>query len=329
MTAVASALRRPANAIPADRLFLVASRLAALAILVIALAILSPHFLTWSNGMNVLRQASVQFLMAAGLTLVVLTGGIDLSVGAVLGVAACLGASFLNAGGIALGVLAALAAGLACGAVNGLVVSYIHVPPFIATYGMLWIAHGIGYIFMKGEVIYGFPPAFRALGAGFTGAIPTTVIVAGAVLAGLHLTLHRTVLGRSLYAIGGNSNAARLSGMPVQRRVFYAYALSGLLAGFAGLVVIARTNAADAGLGEDLLLPAIAAVCLGGTSLLGGAGGIVGTAVGSLILALVVNGMNLLSVNTYWQAFVMGAIIIVSVLADEWVARRSAGRTGA
>jgi ribose transport system permease protein len=137
------------------------------------------------------------------------------------------------------------------------------------------------------------------------------------------------VLGRSLYAIGGNSNAARLSGMPVQRRVFYAYALSGLLAGFAGLVVIARTNAADAGLGEDLLLPAIAAVCLGGTSLLGGAGGIVGTAVGSLILALVVNGMNLLSVNTYWQAFVMGAIIIVSVLADEWVARRSAGRTGA
>ncbi|MDF3061142.1 MAG: Ribose transport system, permease protein RbsC, partial [Microvirga sp.] len=168
MTAVASALRRPANAIPADRLFLVASRLAALAILVIALAILSPHFLTWSNGMNVLRQASVQFLMAAGLTLVVLTGGIDLSVGAVLGVAACLGASFLNAGDIALGVLAALAAGLACGAVNGLVVSYIHVPPFIATYGMLWIAHGIGYIFMKGEVIYGFPPAFRAIGAGFT-----------------------------------------------------------------------------------------------------------------------------------------------------------------
>jgi len=329
MMAIASALRRPAHAIPADRLFLVTSRLAALAILVIALSILSPHFLTWSNGMNVLRQASVQFLMAAGLTLVVLTGGIDLSVGAVLGVAACLGASFLNAGDIALGVLAALAAGLACGAVNGLVVSYIRVPPFIATYGMLWIAHGIGYIFMKGEVIYGFPPVFRAIGAGFTGAIPTTVIVAGAVLAGLHLTLHRTVLGRSLYAIGGNSNAARLSGMPVQRRVFYAYALSGLLAGFAGLVVIARTNAADAGLGEDLLLPAIAAVCLGGTSLLGGAGGIVGTAVGSLILALVVNGMNLLSVNTYWQAFVMGAIIIVSVLADEWVARRSAGTTGA
>jgi ribose transport system permease protein len=271
----------------------------------------------------------VQFLMAAGLTLVVLTGGIDLSVGAVLGLAACLGASFLNSGEIALGIAAALAAGLACGAVNGIVVSYIRVPSFIATYGMLWIAHGIGYVFMKGEVIYGFPAAFRAIGAGFTGPIPTTIIVAALVLAALHLTLHRTVLGRSLYAIGGNANAARLSGMPVQRRVFYAYALSGLLAGFAGLVVIARTNAADAGLGEDLLLPAIAAVCLGGTSLLGGAGGIAGTAVGSLILALVVNGMNLLSVNTYWQAFVMGIIIIVSVLADECVARRSAGRAGA
>jgi ribose transport system permease protein len=329
MTAVAAAPRRPAEAIPADRLFLILSRFAALAVLVVALAILSPHFLTWSNGMNVLRQASVQFLMAAGLTLVVLTGGIDLSVGAVLGLAACLGASFLNGGDIVLGVAAAVAAGLACGAVNGVVVSYIRVPAFIATYGMLWIAHGIGYVFMKGEVIYGFPPAFRAIGAGFTGPIPTTVIVAGLVLATLHLTLHRTVLGRSLYAIGGNATAARLSGMPVQRRVFYAYALSGLLAGFAGLVVIARTNAADAGLGEDLLLPTIAAVCLGGTSLLGGIGGIVGTAAGSLILALVVNGMNLLSVNTYWQAFVMGAIIIVSVLADEWVARRSAGRTGA
>jgi len=325
MTALATALRRPADAIVSDRLFLIASRLAALAVIVIALAILSPHFLTWSNGMNVLRQASLQFLMAAGLTLVVLTGGIDLSVGAVLGLAACLGASFLNSGNITLGVAAALAAGLACGAVNGIVVSYIHVPPFIATYGMLWIAHGIGYVFMKGEVIYGFPPLFRAIGTGFTGPIPTAVIVAGLVLAALHLTLHRTVLGRSLYAIGGNANAARLSGMPVRRRVFYAYALSGLLAGFAGIVVIARTNAADAGLGEDLLLPAIAAVCLGGTSLLGGIGGIVGTAVGSLILALVVNGLNLLSVNTYWQPFAMGVIIIVSVLADERVARGSAG----
>ena len=324
MSVAAATLQRPFAGIPADRVFFFASRLTALALLIGVLAALSPHFLTWPNGMNVLRQAALQFFMSAGLTLVVLTGGIDLSVGAVLGLAACVGASFLSGGDIVSGVMAALVVGLACGAVNGLVISYGRVPSFIGTYGMLWIAHGLGYVFMKGEVIYGFPSAFRTIGTGFTGPFSTAVVLAGALLLVLHVLLHRTKLGRSFYAIGGNANAARLSGMPVKRRVFYAYVLSGLLAGFASLVVIARTNAADAGLGEELLLPAIAAVCLGGTSLLGGVGGIAGTAIGSLILALVVNGMNLLSVNTHWQAFVMGAIIITAVLADELVGRRTA-----
>ena len=143
------------------------------------------------------------------------------------------------------------------------------------------------------------------------------VIVALALLIVLHVMLHGTVVGRAIYAIGGNPNAARLSGMPVRSRLIFVYALSGLLSGFAALVVIARVNAADSSLGEDLLLPAIATVCLGGTSLFGGTGGIVGTAIGALILALVVNGMNLLGVQTLWQSGVMGAIILVSVLADQ------------
>ncbi len=307
---------------PAELAFVVFTRTAFLAALVVVLAVASPHFLTTDNMVIVLRQAALQFVMAAGLTLVVLTGGIDLSIGAVLGLAACLGAGFIAGGHVLWGVVAALAAGLACGLVNGALVAYVGIPAFIATYGMLWVAHGLGYVFMKGEVIHGFPAGFRALGAGFLGSIPIPVLVALGLLLALHIVLHLTRFGRALYAIGGNAVAARLSGMPVRRHLVRVYALSGVLAAFAGLVVIARVNAADSGIGEELLLTAIAAVCLGGTSLFGGAGGIVGTAIGSLILALVVNGMNMLGIATFWQAFAMGTILILAVLADVSFKRR-------
>ena len=312
----AGPLLRPLS-LPSDQLFVAVSRLIALVLLIVVLSILSPYFLTWTNLINVLRQASLQFMMSAGLTIVILTAGIDLSIGAVLGLAACVSASLISGGFVILGIASALLAGLACGAINGLLVTVGRIPPFIATYGMLWIAFGLGYVFMKGEVIYGLPEQFRFIGAGFLWGIPFPVIVATVLLIALHLLLHRTVLGRSIYAIGGNPDAARLSGMPVTRRLVTVYALSGLLSGAAALVVIARINAADSSLGEDLLLPAIAAVCLGGTSLFGGIGGIVGTAVGSVILALIVNGMNLLGVQTFWQSAVMGTIILISVLADQ------------
>ena len=305
------------TSLDSDQLFVVISRLIALALLITMLSFLSPHFLTWSNLINVLRQASLQFMTSAGLTIVVLTAGIDLSVGAILGLSACISASLISNGYVAFGISSALLAGTACGVVNGIMVTIARIPPFIATYGMLWIAFGLGYVFMKGEVIYGLPESFRFIGAGFVGFLPVPVIVAALLLVALHFLLHKTVLGRSIYAIGGNPDAARLSGMPVTRRLITVYGLSGLLAGFAALVVIARVNAADSGLGEDLLLPAIAAVCLGGTSLFGGVGGIMGTAVGSLILAFIVNGMNLLGVQTFWQSGVMGAIILISVLVDQ------------
>jgi len=300
-----------------ERSSLLVSRVAGLVLLCGLLTLLSPYFLTWQNLINVLRQASIQFLLSAGLTLCVLTGGIDLSVGAVLSLAASLAAALIVGGHLGLGILAALAVGTACGAVNGVMVAYVRLPSFIATYGMLWIAQGLAYVFMKGEVIYGFPWAFRFIGAGYIGPFPAPILIILVVLAVLHLMLHYTRLGRAIYAIGGNPVAARLSGMPVQRRLVVVYALSGFLAAFASLVVIARVNAADSGTGEDLLLPSIAAVCLGGTSLFGGQGGVAGTAVGSLILALIINGMNLLNVKTFWQAFVMGAIVILSVLADQ------------
>jgi ribose transport system permease protein len=306
--------------------FVVLSRLLAIIVIVVVLAVLSPQFLSWGNFVNVMRQASLQFLMAAGLTIVVLTGGIDLAIGAILGLAACLSASMMSQGYLAWGIVSALAAGLAAGSANGLLVTFGRIPPFIATYGMLWIAHGLGYVFMKGEVIYGLPEGFRFIGAGFLWGIPVPVVIAVVLLVVLHVMLHGTVLGRAIYAIGGNPSAARLSGMPVRARLILVYALSGLLSGFAALVVIARINAADSSLGEDLLLPAIATVCLGGTSLFGGVGGIAGTAIGAVILALVVNGMNLLGVQTFWQSGVMGAIILVSVLADQVGGSRLIGK---
>ena len=309
--------------LPAEVLFVVFTRTAFVAALVVLLAVASPHFLTTDNMIIVLRQAALQFLMAAGLTLVVLTGGIDLSVGAILGLAACVAAALIANGLVVLGVLAALGVGLACGLVNGALVAWVGIPAFIATYGMLWVAHGLGYVFMKGEVIHGFPAGFRAIGAGFLGGIPVPVLVGAVLLHVLHVVLHFTRFGRALYAIGGNPVAARLTGIRTRRVLVGVYALSGVLAGFAALVVIARTNAADSGTGEELLLTAIAAVCLGGTSLFGGVGGIVGTAIGSLILALVVNGMNMLGIATLWQAFAMGAIVILAVLADVSFKRRS------
>lgn len=306
-----------AHGLFSERFLVPATRLPGLLLLCVLLTMLSPHFLTWQNLINVLRQGSIQFLLASGLTLCVLTGGIDLSVGAVLGLSACLGAALIAGGHLWLGISAALAVGAACGLVNGVVVAYVRIPSFIATYGMLWIAHGLAYVFMQGEVIHGFPAAFRFIGAGYVGPIPSPIVVMVVLVALLAVLLHRTPFGRSIYAIGGNPAAARLSGMPVQRRLAVVYALSGLLAAFAGLVVIARVNAADSGTGEELLLSSIAVVCLGGTSLFGGYGGIGGTAAGSIILALVVNGMNLLTVKTFWQAFVLGAIVILSVLADQ------------
>jgi ribose transport system permease protein len=305
-----------------DRAFVVLSRLAALSALVVALSILSPYFLTWNNLVNVLRHAVPLFIMSAGLTLVVLTAGIDLSVGAVLGLSACLAAALITGGHPVLGIAAALSAGLACGMVNGVLVSYARIPSFIATYGMLWIANGMAYVFMQGEVIYGLPAGFRSIGTGMLGQIPAPILIMLGTLLVLHVIMHRTPFGVGVYAIGGNPVAARLSGMPVRRRLVIVYALSGLMASFAGLIVIARTNAADVSLGEEQLLPAIAAVCLGGTSLFGGVGGVAGTAVGALILALVLNGMNLLGVKTFWQAGVLGFIILLSVLADQVVGGR-------
>lgn len=299
--------------------------------LAIGLSLSTDAFLTASNLLNVLRQASLIFLSASGLTLVIVGAGLDLSVGANVGLSACLAAAAIKATGMtSMGIAAGFAAGLVCGTVigilNGLLVTQLRLPPFIATYGMLWMLYGVNYWYMKGETIYGFSPEFRALGSGNLIGIPIPVyLMAAALLAGGIFTRY-TTFGHEVYAIGANAEAARLSGIPVGSRLILSYTVSGAMAGLAGVVYLARLNSAEAGIGDALLLPAIAAVLIGGTSLFGGNGGLLGTLIGAIILTLVLNGMNLLTINTNWQPLVTGVIVLLAASVDSLTRRRAESR---
>ena len=306
----------------------IAQRLLAVVVLCIVLSVLSGAFLTFGNLVNVLRQAALIFLLASGLTLVILTAGLDLSIGANVGLSACLAGSVIQASGSALlGVAVGLGSGCAIGLGNGLLVTVLRLPPFIATYGMLWVVHGLTYWFMAGATIHGFPPAFRALGSGYWLSLPIPVYLMFVFLAiGIGFARY-TTWGQEIYAIGANPVAARLSGIPVNRRLVLVYTVSGAMAGLASLIFLARLNSAEGDIGEPLTLPAIAAVLIGGTSLFGGVGTVSGTLVGALILTLVLNGMNLLAIDANWQPLVTGVIVILAVSLDVLTHRGgSAGR---
>jgi len=294
-----------------------AARFVVLLLLCVGLATVSESFVTSGNALNILRQASLLFLLASGLTLVILTGGLDLSVGANVGLAACVaGVIIQSTGSVTLGVVAALACGTVVGLINATLVTVFRLPPFIATYGMLWALHGVTYAYMAGESIHGFPPAFRALGSGYLFGLPVPLLIAvAALLAGSYLTM-RTTRGQEIYLMGSSPEVARLSGVPVGKRLFLVYTASGLMAGLAALVFLARLNSAEGDIGESLTLPAIAAVLLGGASLFGGVGTLLGTAVGAVILTLVLNGMNLLGINANWQPLVTGVVLLLAVVAD-------------
>ena len=289
-------------------------RLLGAALLCVLLANLSNVFLTQGNILNVLRQAALLFLMASGLTLVILTAGLDLSVGANIGLSACLSASVITTTNSALlGVLTGIGVGTLVGFVNGVLVTALRIPSFIATYGVMWMLTGVTYFYMGGETIHGFPPAFRALGSGYFLGIPMPVYVMVVFLIIGTVFAQRTIWGQEVYAIGANPAAARLSGVPVEQRLVLVYTVSGAMAGLASLIILARINSAQGDIGEDLTLPAIAAVLVGGTSLFGGVGTVTGTLIGALILTLVLNGMNLLQINASWQPLVTGVIVLAAV----------------
>jgi ribose transport system permease protein len=308
--------------LPAD-LRQAAFRVLAAVLLCAALALSTDVFLTAGNLINVARQTALLFLLASGLTLVILTAGLDLSVGANVALSACLAASVIKGTGFAsLGFLAGIGCGALIGSINGLMVTALRIPSFIATYGMLWILSGLTYYYMAGETIHGFPPSFRQLGSGYLLGVPLPVYVMVLFLLLGSWFAQGTVWGQQILAIGANPVAASLSGVPVRRRLVLVYTFSGAMAGLASLIILARVNSAQGDIGEDLTLPAIAAVLIGGTSLFGGSGTVGGTLVGALILTLVLNAMNLLQINAAWQPLVTGVIVVLAVWIDT-VTRRT------
>ena len=280
------------------------------------LTLVSPVFLTPINLLNVALQASVVAILAFGQTFVILSAGIDLSVGSVLALTGAVMAMQTGQNGVLVGILVGLLAGAVLGALNGLFVTRARVAPFIATLAMLAIARGLTYIYTQGSPIRVDQPAFNVFGQGTVGAVPVPVVIMLAVFVVCLVVLTQTRFGRYVFAIGSNPEVTRLAGVPIDRYVVAVYAISGLLAALGGLILTGRLAAADPNAATGYELDVIAAVVIGGTSLFGGRGGVFGTLIGALIIAVVGNGMVLLNVNPFWTQAVKGAIILIAVLPD-------------
>ena len=297
--------------------------LSGLLALVVVLWILTPHFLTVSNLLNVAQQATIIAIIAVGMTFVIITGGIDLSVGSVLAFAGVVMASALQSGvPLPLALLIGLGVGLLSGVINGLLITIGRLPPFIATLGMMSVARGAALMFTEGRPISGFSEGFRSIATGEILRIPTPVVIMIVVYLIAHFVLKRTKLGRYTYAIGGNEEAALLSGINVRLNKTLVYGIAGLLSGLAAILLTARLNSAQPIAGMNYELDAIAATVIGGTSLLGGEGTVSGTLIGALIMAVLRNGLNLLSVSSFFQQVVIGSVIIFAVLIDMALKRR-------
>ncbi|MFI8927712.1 substrate-binding domain-containing protein [Streptomyces sp. NPDC053474] len=299
--------------------------LSALVVLVVAMSLLSGDFLTTQNLLNVGVQAAVTAILAFGVTFVIVAAGIDLSVGSVAALSATVLAWSATKEGVPvwIALILAVATGLACGVVNGLLVSYGKLPPFIATLAMLSIGRGLSLVISQGSPI-AFPESVSKVGDTLGGWLPVPVLVMVAMGLITAVILARTYLGRSMYAIGGNEEAARLSGLRVKRQKIAIYALSGLFAAVAGIVLASRLVSAQPQAAQGYELDAIAAVVIGGASLAGGVGKASGTLIGALILAVLRNGLNLLSVSAFWQQVVIGVVIALAVLLDSLRRRTSA-----
>lgn len=291
--------------------------------LCVVLWIMTPYFLSVSNLMNVAQQTAINAIIAVGMTFVIITAGIDLSVGSVMAFSGVVLASCLKADvPVAIAIPVGLAAAVLCGACNGLLIAFGRLPPFISTLGMMSVARGCALLFTGGRPVSGFSESFRVLASGKIFGIPTPVVLMASVYLTAHFLLTRTKLGRYTYAIGGNEEAAVLSGINVKFYKMSVYALSGLLSGVAAVILTARLNSAQPIAGIMYELDAIAATVIGGTSLMGGAGTIAGTLIGALIMGVLRNGLNLLGVASYIQQIVIGSVIILAVLMDMALKKR-------
>lgn len=286
-------------------------------------AILSDAFLTEYNLLNILRQSAVTAILAAGMTFVIIAGGIDLSVGSVVALTGVIAAGSMRDGTpVWAAVLIALAIGLAFGAVNGVAVAVLKIPAFIATLGTMTIGSSVALAYTEGLPISGLPEAFTYLGQGFVGPIPTPVVIAFVVVVLCAVLLRRTLIGRYAFAIGGNEKASFLSGVRTTRWKITMYALLGVLGGIAGVVLTARQNSGQPTAGAGIELIVIAAVVIGGTSLSGGRGSVWGSIAGALLITVINNGLNLLNVSPYFQGMFVGGLILLAVGLD-WRNRKT------
>src|SRR5215469_16957900 len=295
-----------------------AGMLPVLIVICILFALLTPNFLTENNIINVVRQASINIVLAAGMTFVILTGGIDLAVGSVLGLTAVIAVVVSLVPGLGwAAVPAALIGGLVIGVLTGMIVAYLGLPPFIVTLGTYTAIRGAAYLLAGGTTVINSQINFAWIGNGYFGAVPWLVIIALLTIAVSAFILQGTVLGVHVYAVGGNPQAARLTGIPVSFVLIFVYGVSGLLSGLGGAMSASRLYSAQGQLGIGYELDAIAAVILGGTSFSGGIGNVFGTLVGALIIAVLNNGLTLLNVSFYWQLVIKGAVIVLAVTLDK------------
>jgi ribose transport system permease protein len=294
-----------------------------LILLAIALTIATPKFLTHLNLTSLVRQTAVINIMSLGMTLVIISGGIDLSVGSTLAISGLFGTMAIKAGlPIPIGILVGILSGLGCGFLNGVMISQLRINPFIITLGTLEAYRGLALVISKGLPVHSLPDAFSYLGDGNLLGVPFSLWVLAACAVAMHFVLENTKLGRYSFAIGSNSSAAYYAGVPINFHVTAVYAITGLLTGLAGMIEASRLMTGQPTEGQGYELQAIAAVVIGGGSLQGGEGSVAGTLVGAFIMGLLSNGSDLLGINPYWQQVIIGAVIIAAVGFDEFRKRK-------
>ncbi|MDQ6676972.1 MAG: ABC transporter permease [Acidobacteriota bacterium] len=294
-----------------------------LIVLFVALVIASPHFLTATNLSSVVRQTVVINIMALGMTIIIISGGIDLSVGSILGLGGLAGTMAMERGApILAGVFIGIFAGLVCGWLNGFLITRLKIAPFIVTLGTLGIYRGVALIISNGLPVHKIPPGFSVLGEGSIAGIPYVLILLIVCALAVHVLLEHTRLGRYAFAIGSSPAAAVYAGIPVAFHITAVYAIGGMLTGLAGMIEASRLMTGQPTAGQGYELQAIAAVVNGGGSLRGGEGSVVGTLIGAFIMGLLSNGSDLLGISNYVQQVVIGAVIILAVAVDELRKRR-------
>lgn len=298
-----------------------ASMLVGCGILFVVFSVLTSSFYQPANLIDIVLQSSVNGVIAIGMTLVIMTRGIDLSVGSIVGVSSMVAADMLSHG-VVVGVAAGLGVGLLCGMINGVLIAKLKLPDFIVTLGTLSIFRGAALIYTNGQPIYGIPEEFREIFGGKIVGLPTPVLIVVALSVLIWALVRFTALGEQIVAVGGNEEAARLSGIDIPRIKITVYALSGLLAAVAGMILVARIGAAEPIGGNGYELQAIGAAVIGGASLFGGEGNPLGALVGALMLGALQNGLTLLNVPSFWQYVASGVVVILAVMADQMTRNR-------